>query len=328
MSEGPLKPRWVLIYEGVDISADIVPFVTRVSYTDHAHGESDEIAVELDDSDHRWINGWYPSKGDRISLFIGYDGQQLMPCGDFELDDVEWSSPPDTVRLKGLAASITKALRTENTAAYEGLTLRQVAETVAGRHDLKVVGEIDDIRIGRITQLRRRDLAFLKELAEGYGHVFSVRGDQLVFHRVAALEAEPAVLTLHRNQIGRIEMRDKTREVYGSARLEYHNPVDRELLAHEVAAGKGATGDTLKVKDRVENAAQAEARAKAALAQANRSEAKGTLTLFGEPRLVGGSNLVLMGCGRFDGKWAIERSVHAIDRKEGYSTTVQIRGLE
>ncbi|MCR9267469.1 MAG: hypothetical protein NXI03_07845, partial [Alphaproteobacteria bacterium] len=110
----------MLVYEGVDISADIAPFVIRVTYSDQAHGESDEIEVELEDRDHRWINGWYPAKGDRITLHLGYDGQPLMPCGDFEVDDVEWEAPPDIVRLKGLAAGITSALRTENTIAYEG----------------------------------------------------------------------------------------------------------------------------------------------------------------------------------------------------------------
>lgn len=326
MAERPLKPVWVLVYEGVDISADIAPFVTRVTYTDHAHGESDEISVEIEDRDHRWINGWYPTKGDRITLYLGYDGQPLMPCGDFELDEAEWTSPPDVVTLKGLAAGITPALRTENTVAYEGQTLRQVAETVAMRHRLQVTGTIDDIRIERITQLKQRDLAFLKALAEEYDHVFSIRGDQLVFHRVADLDAAAADVTLDRADLSRISIRDKTRQVYGAAEVRYHNPVTRELLAHEVAAATPVTGDTLKVTVRAENQAQADAKAKAALAQANRSEAKGTIDMIGEPRLVGGSNLTLTGCGRFDGKWAIERSTHSIDRSKGYTTSIEIRG--
>lgn len=328
MAERPLKPVWVLVYEGVDISADIAPFVIRVEYTDHAHGESDEITVDIEDNDHRWINGWYPSKGDRITLYLGYDGRPLMPCGDFELDDVEWTAPPDVVKLKGLAAGVTPALRTENTVAYEGQTLRQVAETVAKRHGLQVVGTIDDIRLERITQLKERDLAFLKKQAEDYGHVFSVRGTQLVFHRVADLEAADAGVTLDRSDLTRISIRDKTRQVYGKAEVRYHNPVTRELLAHEIAAAKPATGDTLKLTVRAENPAQAEAKAKAALSQANRSEAKGTLEMIGEPRLVGGANLNLTGCGRFDGKWAIERSTHTIDRGKGYTTSIEIRGVD
>ncbi|MCR9073894.1 MAG: contractile injection system protein, VgrG/Pvc8 family [Alphaproteobacteria bacterium] len=327
MAERPLKPVWVLVYEGVDISADIAPFVVRVTYTDHAHGESDEISVEIEDRDHRWINGWYPTKGDRITLYLGYDGQPLMPCGDFELDDVEWTAPPDIVRLKGLASAITPALRTENTFAYEGQTLRQVAETVAGRHGLRVTGEIDDIRIERITQLKARDLAFLKTLAEEYGHVFSVRGDQLVFHRVADLEAAPPAISLDRGDISRISIRDKTRQVFAKAEVRYHNPVNREMLAHEVAAAAPVTGDTLKLTVRAENPAQAEAKAKAALAKANRTEAEGTIDMIGEPRLVGGANLTLTGCGRFDGTWAIARSTHTIERSKGYTTSIAIRGI-
>jgi phage protein D len=327
MADHTLKPRWLLTYSGRDITADIVPFVTRVEYTDHAHGESDEIAIDLEDKDGRWINSWYPSKRDQVTLYIGYDGQPLLPCGDFEIDDVEWSSPPDMVKIRGLGAGISPALRTETSRAYEGTTLRGVAERIADAHGLTVTGTITDIRIARITQDRRRDLEFLSSLAKEYDHVFSVRGGRLVFHRVADLDAAEASVTLDRTDMTRVNIRDKAREIYAGAEGQYHNPATRELLAHEVAAKHASTGDTLKVMVRAENQEQAELKTKAALAQANRGEAAGTIDRIGDPRLAAGANVTLTGCGRWNGKWAIERSRHAIDRKEGYRTSIEIRGI-
>lgn len=328
MAQPVRAPVWRLEYAGVDVTREISRHVVQVGYTDHAHGEADSIEIRLEDADGRWRGAWYPAKGDQVSLLIGYAGDRLMPCGRFEIDELEFDAPPDTITMRGLAAGITPALRTENTRAFEGLTLRQIAETVAGNHQLQVTGTIDDIRIGRLTQLRERDLAFLKRLAEDYGHVFSVRGSQLVFHRVADLEAVEPVTSIDRRTMKRIRLTDRTRRIYRGAIARYHDPDTKQLIEQEVMAGDDAgTGDMLKILVRAENAEQAEAKARAALARANGITAEGTITVEGEPRLVAGNNVDLTGLGRLDGKYEITTSTHRIDRRSGYQTEIEVRGV-
>jgi len=36
-----------------------------------------------------------PSKGDTLRLYIGYEGEQLLNCGIFEIDEIEYETPPD-----------------------------------------------------------------------------------------------------------------------------------------------------------------------------------------------------------------------------------------
>jgi len=45
----------------------ISPYITSVSYTDNEHGQSDEIELQIEDSEHRWKSSWYPTKGDLLT---------------------------------------------------------------------------------------------------------------------------------------------------------------------------------------------------------------------------------------------------------------------
>ena len=82
-------PMFVLSYEQKNITSDITPYVRSVTYTDYLSGQSDEVEVELEDTDGRWVRAWYPGKGDRLTLKIGYEGEPLLPCGVFEIDEIE-----------------------------------------------------------------------------------------------------------------------------------------------------------------------------------------------------------------------------------------------
>ena len=85
-------------------------------------------------------------------MYIGYSNEKLLNCGCFEIDEIEFQTPPDTLTVKALATGITKALRQNNSVAYENKSLKQIANEIAKKHNLTLVGEIDDIRVERITQ--------------------------------------------------------------------------------------------------------------------------------------------------------------------------------
>src|ERR1700685_1827279 len=127
------SPSWILTYLGVNITGDISSMVLSIVYTDALQGESGSLEVEIEDHDKRWQGPWYPTEGDAVNLLIGYAGEALLPCGDFQVDElgVGWisSGPPDVFHLRCLAAYITPAMRTPNSAGYENQTLLQIAGT-------------------------------------------------------------------------------------------------------------------------------------------------------------------------------------------------------
>lgn len=70
-----LTPIFTLWYGHKEITYDIAPYVTSISYSDSIKNESDVIAIALEDSAGRWVNEWYPRKGDTLALRLGYQGE-------------------------------------------------------------------------------------------------------------------------------------------------------------------------------------------------------------------------------------------------------------
>lgn len=320
-------PFWRLTIEGRDVTREISPMVLSATYVDRLHGESDELVLQLEDSSGRWRDTWLPEEGDRVELQLGYAGEPLLPSGTFEVDQLESAGPPDTLTIRALAAGPTPELRTKRTAAYEGQTLRQVAERVAARHGLRITGEIQDVRLARLTQHEELDLAFLQRIATDYAHVFSVRGDQLIFHELAALDGAGDVAAIRRGAVSEYHLEIRTKAVYKAVEVSYHDPETKTLIRRTVEAEGARTGDTYRLKARVETPAQAEEIARARLRWLQRGAKKGTLTLEGHPRLVAGSNATLSEFGRFDGRYQVQSSEHRMGRDAGYQTTVQVEAI-
>src|ERR1700726_2095648 len=154
------SPEWLLTYAGINIVADISSMVLSIGYTDYLSELSGEVGAVVEDHERKWQTSWYPALGDEFNLALGYHGEGLLPCGDFQVDQLELAGPPDTFTLRGLAAYITPAMRTLRSARYENQTLLGVTQTIAGKYGLTVLSapDITDIAFERITQKHESDL--------------------------------------------------------------------------------------------------------------------------------------------------------------------------
>lgn len=336
-----LQPVFVLTYEQKNITSDISPYVCSIGYLDNLTGKSDELDVQLEDVDGRWIDHWYPSKGDTLSLKIGYEGSPLLPCGSFEIDEIEFSMPPTTVSIRGLATGIKKSVRTRSSNAYENTTLAAIAQRIAKRNKLTLVGNIGNVPIDRVSQYQEQDVQFLTRLGKEYGYAFKIVGDKLVFTELKALRENEGILTLHITDITSIRLKDKVKAVYQQAKASYHDPKNKKLVTCNIKDaqqaeletlpedtqkqfGQTTSNDTLRISTRSPNKASAEIKAQAALDNANLQQTTGSITLSGNTRLVAGANFQLEGYGRFSGKYMAESSRHRIDRS-GYVTELEIK---
>ncbi|NLR73589.1 phage late control D family protein [Leeia aquatica] len=337
---GVPHPVFLLAYGHTDITHDITPYVCSITYTDYLTGQSDELEVELEDSDGRWLSSWYPGKGDALSLRLGYAGEPLLPVGPFEIDEIEFSSPPSTVAIRGLATGIRKSVRTRGSRAFENTTLAAIAQRLARRNHLTLVGKIRDIPIDRVTQYQERDVEFLTRLAREYGYAFKIVGRKLVFTELLDLRETASTLTLQRTDLISIRMRDKIKDVYQQATGKYHNPKTRKLVVYGVkdgqvaevgtttsgrkTSGHASSSDTLKLSSRG-TAAAVQAKTQAALDHTNLQQTAGTLTVPGNPRLVAGITLQLEACGKLTGKYLVESARHQLERDGGYTTELEVK---
>lgn len=314
-------PTFIVEYENKDITAQISSNVLSVSYTDFEHGQSDEIEIQVEDNQNLWKSSWYPSKGDALKLHIGYKDEKLLNCGCFEIDELEFASPPDTITLKALAANIKKALRQKNSVAYENKTLKQIAQQIAEKHGLTLVGNIRDIKIRRITQNKKRDLEFLKNLAEEYGYIFKISDNKLTFYETAKLKSANPTMILTRQDLISFSIRDKTNNQYSSCEVSYHHPRRKKKIVSKIQ-GNSVKADSLKIHTRCENKEQAILKAKAGINK--NSPIEGTITVIGNPHLVAGLNIELKGLYHLSGKYHIKQAKHTINRTSGYITELEI----
>jgi len=326
------SPQWILSYLGVNITADVSAMVLAIRYVDRLDGASGELEVELEDSAKRWQGPWYPALGDVVSLQIGYTGEALLDCGEFQIDELELDGPPDVMRLRCLAAYITPAMRTANTVAYENMGIVEIAAQIAAKYKLVMVVAASesesDVAFARVTQRRQTDLEFLKRLAREHNFDFTVRGGQLVFYARPALEAVPAVTAITRSDVVRFSFRNRARRIYDGAEFSYFDPDTKQLITQSVSADQSSpTGDTLKIVARCENAQQALVKAEAALHLHNMVFVDASIESPGSTVLVAGNNVQLSGWGALDGTYLIETAQHHLARATGYSTSIAARRI-
>ncbi|MGH7842976.1 MAG: phage late control D family protein [Candidatus Binataceae bacterium] len=320
----------MLIYQGVNITTDVSSMVTGITYFDVLEGGAGEIEVELEDHQQLWQGAWSPQLGDNVTLLLGYEGDALLPCGNFQIDEVELSGPPDTVHLRCLEAWITPAMRTRNSLGYEDQTLPEIAATIARKYALTVIGvdNSPNVAFERVTQRQETDLEFLRRLAKAQGYDFTVRGTQMVFYAISALESAAPALELGRSDVLGFGFISKTHEMFKDAQVSYQQPSAKQLITQSLSGTPlPPTGDTVKLVERCENSAQALLKAQSLLHELNSRQRTASVTTPGSTRLAAGNVITLSGFGVNDGSYLIEVARHRLTRSTGYTTEVAAREL-
>lgn len=329
----PDRPAFKLLYRGVDIADELAPHLIACTYTDEIEGKSDEIDVSVQDKDGIWRGAWCPELGDTLELSIAKDkAGPFIPCGTFELDEPNGNIARggDTFAFRGQAAPISKSLRTKKTRGYESQNLKQVAEKVAGEHGLTLVGTPPNVQFERVTQRRKRDLAFLAKLASDYGAYFSVRGKQLIFMPRKDVHARAPVRVIDVSDPDLISASFKkgSHKTYSKAKATYYDGKNKKTIDVSIEDKAVKNGDTLRIDDRTENEGQAKARAQSELDKQNLKKKTATIEFVGDPLLCAGQTIMLgPGWGKWAGKYVIQSSRHILTRK-GYTLTMELAGVE
>lgn len=337
-----IKPQVRITYNSRDITRDVTPYLVSLQYTGEVKGRADTVELVMEDTAALWRNNWYPTKGDRLELEIGYP-DLMVNCGAFTVDEIALAGPPDQITIRGIATGFARALRTKTSFAHERKTLAQIAAVVAAKNGLTVTGTIPDVYIKRATQYRETDLCFLERLAGDYGCVFSVRDTSLIFTIADDLESGAAGMEIDRSDLESYSLEDKTSESWSRVTVKYRDPktkttveataesdgeviptIPAEAWVDPLTAASYISADTLEIRGkRTENKGQAQSVAASALRQ-NLQKLTGTIKIPGNPLLMEGSNFDLTGMGALSGKFHVVRCNHDISAA-GYFTTLDIK---
>ena len=118
--EKAIKPTFQLIYNGYDVTNEFLPFIKSIMYIDFLEDECDELKIELNVTDDKLLNSWYPDKGGVLECFFKM-GNQILKCGKFTISSNNLVSTPfgDFLKISALAIPLNLALRTIRTDYYE-----------------------------------------------------------------------------------------------------------------------------------------------------------------------------------------------------------------
>jgi phage protein D len=327
-------------YNGKNITEDISLHLTSLSYTDNVSGMADDLQIRLEDKGGKWCDSWYPEKGAKLLLELGGPDGKLLKPNAFELDEIELDGDKDsgdTVTIKAISGGVTKALHTKRSHAHENKTLSEIVHTIAAKYGLTVIGSIENIVIGRVTNNRQSDLSFLNRLANEYGYSFGVKGSKLSFVKLTTLEAHSKVITIDKSDCISWSIRDKSSQIFAVASVKSHNPNKNKVIKSAYTVEQVANNDgiqfnylkeaqnSLEVRSKTESEQQAIVKVSAALHFVNSLQQTASVTMIGNVILLAGNNVELTGFGRLSGIWNILKSTHSIDRGQNYRTTVEMK---
>lgn len=322
-----------------------------LTYTDQAGGKADEIELTLHDRDGSWRNDYMPKKGMPVTVTIlcnnwfddgdAYD----VPCGEFKIDEVEFSGPPAKVKIKAVSAALTSGLRdTAKTRGWGKKSFKDLAGEIAKEHQLSLVWQGEDVKLDRVDQRNEADLAFINRLATDRGMMCKVHDGKLAIYSQEGAEGQAAVLTVKPSGQGEDQetlvpqswsFKEKSSgTAYQQSKASYTDP--KTGTTHKAIVqrkdrkqgdGVGTAFDkykSLSVQQRSESPKDAAALAKGKMQKKNQEEATCNLDFLGDPRVVAGVTLQMEGFGLFSGKYLVKKATHKVAGSGGYTVGVEL----
>lgn len=229
-------PAFTLLYNNQNATYDIAKDLIEASFTDHLTDQSDELEITLADDERKWLGAWYPTKGATLAFAIGFEGETLLNCGTFEIDEITINDSPNTVQIRALSAGISAGSRSVKHVAFDNKTLDTIIGTVASSLGYSIEGKIEPLLIERVTQ-KETGLTFIKRLAHEYGYAVKIKERRLIFTHIEALKSAASIATIDRLDVMRgWSVRDQIRTVKQDASVTKHNPKTRQTIKGKAKA--------------------------------------------------------------------------------------------
>lgn len=325
------RTRVDINYNGANISANITPFLLSFSYTDNASEQADDIQIDLEDIKGLWIGSWYPDKGATLDVMIFDELEnktRRLDCGSFEVDGVQCTGPPAKATIKAVSIPSGGARSNKRSRAWENITLKQIASDMASKNGLGLIYESSHNQgYDRIDQVRKSDLKFLHELCKEEGLALKITSKKIVIFDEEKYEANNSVRNIEKGQdyILSYDFSTESQDTYSEAEVTYNDPNTKETVKGNYKPTSGPdNGNTLKVNKKASNKAEADRKAKKELRDKNKKEFVGKISLTGDTRLLASCVVDVVGFGKFDGRYIIEKATHKVDGS-GYVTDIEIR---
>ncbi|WP_170932737.1 contractile injection system protein, VgrG/Pvc8 family [Desulfosporosinus sp. FKB] len=313
-----------ILYQGIDITTDLIKDLLSFKYTDNAADNADDVEITLKDKSGKWLNNWWPEKGDSLTVEINTtnwrkDGDsQTLPCGSFIVDEPEYTGRPRVMTLKGISTpSNTNFTTTKKSKAWEQINLKTIAQDIADNAGLNLFFDSSiNPTYDRKDQSDTSDMAFLADLCKSEGISFKVTDHTIVLFNEADYENRPSICTLVEDGglVNSYNLKTSlTNTAYAGCQVTYYDANKGRLIDYlfSIKDDIDPAKDKVYVENtRVNSLEEAQRLAQKKLRELNKKEFSVTMNVVGDVRLIGGVCVDISGFGKFDGKYFIDKAAH------------------
>jgi len=311
----------------------VAGFFKSFSVREVLSGEADSAEITLQDRDELWQGDWFPDRGAMMDISLHVDNWEAegdnrdLPLGNFEVDEITNSGPPNEAKIKLVSIPSNSSLRgVEKTRAWEKTKLSQIIKDVADSDGVESFFDAADDPIQeRAEQSEQTDLSFLQKLCKDAGLALKVSDKKVVVFDISKYEKEPPVMTITKGMqnVLSFDCRATIHDVYKACHVKYKHSQKDSMIEYTYTDPNRKEGLTLQVNEKVESIEEAEKLAKKKLHEKNLEEFAVSLTLMGNFALLASNTVQLVGFHKYDGKYLITKSEHEVGN--GYTTKIDLR---
>ncbi|ODA34062.1 late control protein [Veronia pacifica] len=323
-----MTPTFSVTADGADISGMIAERLLQLTVRDEAGIQSDTMEIRLDDEQHAIA---LPRTGATLTVALGYKETGLVHMGQFVVDEISLSGPPNTMILRGKAADMHKALKVPKTRTWQQdgkpaprILLSHILGTVAGEHGLsaKLGEDFKRIDYEVVHQSNESDLQLLTRLGRKLGAIAKPVGDYLLFVKrgegKTASGKSLAPVALSKPDLTNWEVSLTERDGYQSVMARYQDVT----VAKEKTVTVGEGEPIYSLRTLFKDYAEAELAAKAQLGQFTRGKARLDIELLGRGDILAETPLTLSSIREgVNGDWVVETATHNLS-EQGYVLSV------
>ena len=265
--------------------------------------------------------------------WTGGGRDKVLDCGQFELDSVDASGPPNTITIKATALPYSVQIRqTEKSKAWEAYTLSGIANEMAAANGMACMFlTTKDPSYSRVEQCKQSDISFLSQLCHEACISLKATNNLIVLFDQEDYEKKSPVLTIVRGSGSYTKHKLNAGTAgtqYASCRVSYTDPGTGKCIEATVKVedynDKAKNNQQLEITAKVASVAEAKTKAEKYLRLHNKYAKTATFTLPGNPDIVAGVTAKLTGWGAWDGKYIVEQAAHSVG-SSGYTTQVKLR---
>lgn len=276
-------PAWRVTLAGEDLTEVMRPRLIELSLSERRGEEADQLEITLHDVDRALA---LPPPEAVITVALGWArGTGVTPGlvdkGSFRVDEISWEGPPDALKITARAADLTAGLRTRRDRSWNGRTLGQIVEAVAGEHGLtpRVHADLAELQVQSTQQSARSDIQFIRDLGRRYDAVATVKNGNLLFMPIgtaASVSGRPlTALTLTRAMCERYAWSRRKREDHGGAEARWSDRAG----ARRRTVRAGTSDNPRRLRRTYASEAEARAAAEAAAQRDARQAAEVSISL-------------------------------------------------